>query len=464
MFRLAARTLLPTAAAAAATTARLATTTTVLPKAFVANNNNINNNYYYYHTTVQNDAKMTVEQLASTVDLNKQNVLVRVDLNAPLSKTDDTVVTDDTRLRAIVPTVQYLLSKNANVILCSHFGRPKGEIIETGKNGRLTPVVKPLETLLGVPIIKVNDTIGPDVEKVASTLTGGQVMLLENTRFYAGETKNDPTLSEGLSKLANYFVMDAFGTAHRAHSSTTGVCSYMKYNAAGYLMEKELKFLIDSVDTNPQRPLMSIVGGAKTSTKIPVIQSLINKCDTILVGGGMIFTFYKALGYDIGKSLVEDDMVQLASDLMKEAKEKNVNLILPTDVILADSFDNNANTAIAPVTEINGDWMGLDIGPETIELFKSEIDKAQTIVWNGPMGVFEMSNFATGTMAIAEMLGEATATRNAITIIGGGDSVAAVNTTPGLAQRISHISTGGGASLELLEGKVLPGVQALTEV
>lgn len=418
-----------------------------------------------YHSTTHVDAKMTVEQLAAKVDLNKQNVLVRVDLNAPLSK-DTNEVTDDTRLRSIVPTVKFLLSKNANVILCSHFGRPKGEIIETGKNGRLTPVVKPLEILLGVPIIKMNDCIGPDVEKAAHALTGGQVMLLENTRFYKGEEKNDPVVSEGLSKLAQYFVMDAFGTAHRAHSSTTGVCSYMKYNVSGYLMDKELQFLLNSIDINPVRPLMAIVGGAKLNTKLPVIQSLIDKCDTILVGGGMIFTFYKALGMDVGKSIVEDDCIELATNLIKLAKEKNVKLILPTDVILADSFDNNANTAIASVNDIHGDWMGLDIGPDSIKLFQDEINLANTIIWNGPMGVFEMSNFAKGTNAIATMLANATETRHAITIIGGGDSVAAINTAPpgNLASKVSHISTGGGASLELLEGKVLPGVQALTEV
>lgn len=376
---------------------------------------------------------------------------------------DDVTVTDDTRLRAIVPTAKFLLSKGANVILCSHFGRPKGEIIEKGKNGRLNPVVPHLSKLLDKEVVKVNDCMGPEVEAAASKLTKGDVLLLENTRFYKGETKNDEELSAGLGKLADYFVMDAFGTAHRAHSSTAGVAKHMKYSAAGYLLDKELKFLKGAVD-NPNRPLCAIVGGAKVSTKIPVIESLIEKCDTILLGGGMIFTFYKALGYGIGKSLVEDDIVELAGDLIKKAEAKGVKLVLPTDVVLADKFDNNANTAIAKANEIPSDseWMGLDVGPETLKTFAEEIEKSNTIVFNGPMGVFEMSNFATGTVTVAELLAKATE-RGATTIVGGGDSVAAVNQA-GLGDKVSHISTGGGASLELLEGKELPGVAALTEV
>lgn len=374
---------------------------------------------------------------------------------------DEVTVTDDTRLRAIVPTTKFLLDKGANVILCSHFGRPKGQIIEKGKNGRLTPVVPRLKELLGKDIIKMDDCIGPDVEAAAAKLSKGEVLLLENTRFYAGETKNDETLASGLGKLADYFVMDAFGTAHRAHSSTEGVTKHMKMSAAGYLLDKELKFLKGAVDS-PVRPLCAIVGGAKVSTKIPVIESLIEKCDTILLGGGMIFTFYKALGYDIGKSLVEDDIVGLAGDLMKKAEEKGVKLILPTDVVVADKFDNSANTAVAKVDEISGEWMGLDIGPETLETFAKEIEKSNTIVFNGPMGVFELSNFAKGTITVAELMAKATE-RGAITIVGGGDSVAAVNQA-GLGDKVSHISTGGGASLELLEGKELPGVAALTEV
>lgn len=371
-------------------------------------------------------------------------------------------VTDDTRLRAIVPTTKFLLDKGANVILCSHFGRPKGEIIETGKNGRLNPVVPRLTELLGVPVTKVNDCMGPEVEAAASKLTSGEVLLLENTRFYVGETKNDPVLSAGLGKLADYFVMDAFGTAHRAHSSTAGVTAHMKYSAAGFLMEKELIYLKGAVDA-PTRPMMAIIGGAKVSTKLPVIESLLEKCDTILLGGGMIFTFYKALGHGIGASLVEDDMVELAGQLMEKAKAKGVKLLLPTDVVLADKFANDANTAIAKVSEIDGDWMGLDIGPDSIAAFCHEISLANTIVFNGPMGVFEMPNFAAGTLEISKALAMATRERGAISIVGGGDSVAAVNQA-GLGDSVSHISTGGGASLELLEGKELPGVTALTEV
>ena len=267
-------------------------------------------------------------------------------------------------------------------------------------------------------------------------------------------------LAAGLGKLADYFFMDAFGTAHRAHSSTEGVAKHMKMAAAGYLLDKELKFLKGAVDA-PERPLCAIVGGAKVSTKIPVIESLIDKCDTILLGGGMIFTFYKALGYEIGTSLVEEDIVDLAADLLKKAEEKGVKLVLPSDVVLADKFDNDASTAIAKADEISGDWMGLDIGPETIETFAKEIEKSNTIVFNGPMGVFEMENFAKGTISVAEFMAAVTE-RGATTIVGGGDSVAAVNQA-GLGDKVSHINTGGGASLELLEGKELPGVAALTE-
>jgi len=433
---------------------------TLARSTFCRRSANFANTHRTFHASTIDLAKLNVEDLAARVNLDGQNVLMRVDLNVPLSKEDDVTVTDDTRLRAIVPTAKFLLSKGANIVLCSHFGRPKGQIIETGKNGRLNPVVPHLQTLLSTPVTKVDDCIGPDVEAAASALTSGEVLLLENTRFYEGETKNDADLAAGLGKLADYFVMDAFGTAHRAHSSTAGVAKHMKLSAAGYLLDKELKFLKGAVDA-PDRPLCAIVGGAKVSTKIPVIESLIDKCDTILLGGGMIFTFYKALGYDIGKSLVEDDMIVLAGKLMKKAEEQGVKLILPTDVILADKFDNDATAAVAKAEEISGDWMGLDIGPETLETFAEEIEKSNTIVFNGPMGVFEMSNFATGTVTVAELLAKATE-RGAITIVGGGDSVAAVNQA-GLGDKVSHISTGGGASLELLEGKELPGVAALSD-
>ena len=304
--------------------------------------------------------------------------------------------------------------------------------------------------------------MGPEVEKAAASLTKSSVLLLENTRFYAGETKNDPELAAGLGKLANYFVMDAFGTAHRAHSSTAGVADHMELSAAGYLLDKELKYLKGAVDA-PDRPLAAIVGGAKVSTKVPVLESLIEKCDTILLGGAMIFTFYKAMGYEIGKSMVEEDMVELADKLMKKAESKGVKFVLPEDVILADEFKEDANTKIAKATDMDKDMMGLDIGPDSLEVFAKEIEKCNTIIFNGPMGVFEMPAFAKGTITVAELLAKATNERGAITIVGGGDSVAAVNQA-GLGDKVSHISTGGGASLELLEGKTLPGVAALTEV
>lgn len=413
-----------------------------------------------FHASSSCWEKLNVEGLAKKVDLDGKNVLVRVDLNVPLAK-DDTTVTDDTRLRAIVPTAKFLLDKGANVILMSHFGRPNGEIIETGKNGRLTPVVKPLEELLGTSVKKIDTIIGSEAEAAAADLGKGEILLLENTRFDIGETKNDKTLAEGIGKLADYFVMDAFGTAHRAHSSTAGVTEFVEESAAGFLLDKELKYLQGAVD-DPKKPMMAIVGGAKVSTKIPVIESLLEKCDTILIGGGMIFTFYKAMGYETGGSLLEEDMVELAASLLKKAEEKGVKMILPSDVVVADKFDNEANTAIAKVADISGDWMGLDIGPDSIQEFTDEIDKCNTIVWNGPMGVFEMSNFAEGTNSVARMLADATE-RGAITIVGGGDSVAAINQA-GLGDKVSHISTGGGASLELLEGKTLPGVAALSDV
>ena len=313
-----------------------------------------------------------------------------------------------------------------------------------------------------VKVEKVDDCMGPEVEKAAASLTKSSVLLLENTRFYAGETKNDPELAAGLGKLANYFVMDAFGTAHRAHSSTAGVADHMELSAAGYLLDKELKYLKGAVDA-PDRPLAAIVGGAKVSTKVPVLESLIEKCDTILLGGAMIFTFYKAMGYEIGKSMVEEDMVELADKLMKKAESKGVKFVLPEDVILADEFKEDANTKIAKATDMDKDMMGLDIGPDSLEVFAKEIEKCNTIIFNGPMGVFEMPAFAKGTITVAELLAKATNERGAITIVGGGDSVAAVNQA-GLGDKVSHISTGGGASLELLEGKTLPGVAALTEV
>lgn len=338
---------------------------------------------FHASSTSSQAKKMNVEQLAAKVNLKDTPVLVRVDLNVPLDEATGTVL-DDTRLQAVVPTCQFLLQQGAKVILCSHFGRPKGQIIETGKNGRLDPVRAPLEALLGVPVTKVNDCVGLQVEQAVASVPSGQVLLLENVRFEKGETDNDPALAQGLARLSKYFVNDAFGTAHRAHASTTGVCSYCEYSVAGYLLERELEFLQGAVLQDPKRPLMAIVGGAKVSTKLPVLESLLERCNVILLGGGMMFTFYKALGYNIGQSLVEEDMVPLAEQLMTLAQAKGVRLVLPTDVVLADAFSNDATTAIAGVQDIADGWRGMDIGPETIEMFEKEIAEANTIVWNGP--------------------------------------------------------------------------------
>lgn len=403
--------------------------------------------------------KMNVLDLVERVDLTNQPVLVRVDLNVPLDKEDPMKISDDTRLRAIASTTNLLLQQQAKVILMSHFGRPKGEIIETGKNGRLTPLVEPMQELLNVKVTKLNDCIGSEVEQAVQESNGGEIVLLENTRFHAGETKNDPVLSQQLGQLADYFVMDAFGTAHRAHSSTVGVCQHMKYNVAGTLLQKELDFLINTMQDPTKKPRVAIVGGSKISTKLPVLSNLLTKCDTILIGGAMMFTFYKALGYNVGDSLVEDDMVELAKQLMEQAKESNVPLILPKDVVVADAFSNDANTAIASASDIQDGWRGLDIGPETIEEFNDTLQDAQCVVWNGPLGAFEMESFSTGTNQVAQILDGLTK-QGVTTIVGGGDSVAAVQ---GTGAQVSHISTGGGASLELLEGKVLPGVEALTD-
>jgi len=416
--------------------------------------------YSFHASTAKHGKKWTVTDLASRVDLNQQNVLVRVDLNAPLDKVNQ--VSDDTRLQAIVPTTQFLLEQGAHVLLMSHFGRPKGQIMETGKNGRLRQVAGSLEELLDTELLVLDDCVGPNVEAaVANRGSGGTVTLLENTRFHVGETQNDPQFAAALGRLADFFVMDAFGTAHRAHASTVGVVNHMQYAAAGFLLQKELDYLQTAVIESPTRPLTAIVGGAKVSTKLPVLSSLLEKCDKVLVGGGMMFTFYKALGYDTGKSLVEDDLVPQARELMETAKRLGKELILPTDVVVADTYDNAANTAVAKMTELSGEWMGLDIGPDTVNDFTQHVMDSKTVVWNGPMGVFEMSNFATGTLALASALAKATE-NGAVTIVGGGDSVAAMNAS-GLADQVSHISTGGGASLELLEGKALPGVEALTD-
>jgi phosphoglycerate kinase len=397
--------------------------------------------------------KKTVANLSAS-DLSGKRVFVRADFNVPI---DGGKITDDTRIRAALPTIQDLTSKGAKVILASHFGRPKGKVNESM---RLTPVGVRLAELLGKPVVKVDDCVGEQVASAVANMKDGDVLLLENVRFYAGEEANDPEFAKQLASVADLYVNDAFGTAHRAHASTEGVTKFLSPSVAGYLIDKELKFLQGAIES-PQKPLAAIIGGSKVSSKIGVIDTLLDKCDKLLLGGGMIFTFYKARGLNVGKSLVEEDKLELAKSLEAKAKEKGVAMLLPTDVILADNFANDANTQVASVESIPDGWMGLDIGPDSVKVFQEALADCKTVLWNGPMGVFEMSNFAKGTEAIAQTLAGLTGT-GSTTIIGGGDSVAAVEML-GLGEKMSHISTGGGASLELLEGKELPGISALDE-
>ncbi|SHF38520.1 phosphoglycerate kinase [Desulforamulus putei DSM 12395] len=382
------------------------------------------------------------------IDVKGKRVFVRVDFNVPL---DGDVITDDTRIRKALPTIQYLMDQGARVILASHLGRPKGEVVE---KYRLTPVAKRLSELLGKEVIKVNDSVGEEVKQSIAAMQNGDVLLLENVRFHAEETKNDEKYARQLAELADIFVNDAFGAAHRAHASTAGIAKYLPA-VAGFLMEKELAMLGQAV-TTPRRPFVAIIGGAKVSDKIGVIENLLNKVDTLIIGGGMANTFLKAQGYGTGTSLIEPEKVELAKELMRRAASRNVELLLPTDVVVARAFEPTAESRVVTVTEIPEDWMVLDIGPATAAKYAEAVQKAATVVWNGPMGVFEMDAFAKGTEAVAKALADSPA----ITIIGGGDSVAAVNKI-GVADRITHISTGGGASLEFLEGKELPGVAVL---
>jgi len=396
-------------------------------------------------------AKKSVGDLKEA-DLKGKTVFVRCDLNVPLD--GDLNISDDTRIRAAIPTLEYLSKAGAKVLVTSHLGRPKDGPED---KFRLTPVCARLSELLSCPVSKVDDCIGDEVAAAAKDLADGSVLLLENVRFYKEETGNDAAFAENLAGPASIFVNDAFGTAHRAHASTEGVTKFVDQSVAGFLLQKELDYL-DGAVSNPERPFCAIVGGSKVSSKIGVIESLLEKTDKIILGGGMIFTFYKAQGKSVGSSLVEDDKVDLAKDLMAKAEKKGVKILLPTDVVVADNFAADANTQTVSVDEIPEGWMGLDIGPDSIKAFQAELNECKSVIWNGPMGVFEMEAFAKGTFAIADTL----ATLDGITIIGGGDSVAAVEKA-GLADKMSHISTGGGASLELLEGKVLPGVAALDE-
>ena len=398
-------------------------------------------------------SKKTLANLSAS-DLAGKRVLVRVDFNVPL---DNGNITDDTRIRAALPTINDLTGKGAKVILCSHFGRPKG----VTEALRLTPVANRLSELLGQPVIKCNDCIGDEVAAQVGAMTNGQVALLENVRFYPEEEKNDPEFAKKLASVADLYVNDAFGTAHRAHASTEGVTHYLSPSVAGFLIEKELQYLEGAI-SEPKRPLAAIIGGSKVSSKIGVIETLLDKCDKLLLGGGMIFTFYKARGLKVGKSLVEDDKLELARTLEAKAKERGVSLLLPTDVVVADNFSPDANSQVVSIENIPDGWMGLDIGPDAVNTFQDALVGCQTVIWNGPMGVFEFDKFAVGTEAIARSLSQLTK-QGACTIIGGGDSVAAVEKL-NLASEMSHISTGGGASLELLEGKVLPGIAALDDL
>jgi phosphoglycerate kinase len=391
--------------------------------------------------------KLTVKDL----DVKGKRVFVRVDFNVPMDENQN--ITDDKRIRAALPTIQYLIDQGARVILASHLGRPKDKPED---KFRMDPVAKRLAELLGKEVAKVDDCIGPEVEKAVSELKDGDILLLENVRFYPGEKKNDPEFAKSLASLAEIYVNDAFGAAHRAHASTAGVAQYLPA-AAGFLLQKEIEVMGKALE-DPERPFVAILGGAKVADKIGVIKNLLEKVDTLIIGGGMAYTFLKAQGHEIGTSLLDADSLELAKELMETAKERGVKFLLPVDIVIADRFAADAAYEVVPADGMRADWMGMDIGPKTVELFSQEIKSAKTVVWNGPMGVFEMPNFAKGTQAIAQVMADS----DAITIIGGGDSAAAVEQA-GLADKLSHVSTGGGASLEFLEGKALPGVEALND-
>lgn len=397
-------------------------------------------------------AKLTIEH----INIKDKKVLVRCDFNVPLNS--DLQITDDRRIVASLPTIEKILKDGGSAVLCSHLGRPKGQVKE---EMRLKPVAARLGELLNKEVLMAPDCIGPEVIEMKKDLKSGQVLLLENLRFYKGETDNDPDFAKQLAEGMDIYVNDAFGTAHRAHASTEGVTKYFDQCAAGYLIEKELKYLGQAIE-NPKHPMVAILGGAKISGKIDVIKNLFDKVDTLIIGGGMSFTFFKSQGYEIGQSLLEEDKIDLAKEIMKEAEAKNVDLQLSVDTVVADSFDNDAKTKTVSIDQIPADYQGMDIGPETIKKFTNIIENAKTIVWNGPMGVFEMSNFANGTRKIAEAIARATES-GATSVIGGGDSAAAISQF-GIEDRFTHISTGGGASLEFLEGKTLPGIAALSEV
>ncbi|MED1605511.1 phosphoglycerate kinase [Cytobacillus kochii] len=385
------------------------------------------------------------------VELKGKRVFCRVDFNVPMKEGQ---ITDETRIRAAIPTINYLIDQGAKVILASHLGRPKGQVVE---ELRLTPVAERLSALLGKNVAYADEAYGEKVEQAVDGLEEGDVLLLENVRFYPGEEKNDPELAKAFAQLADVYVNDAFGAAHRAHASTEGIAHHIPA-VSGLLMEKELEVLGKAL-SNPDRPFTAIIGGAKVKDKIDVIDNLLDKVDNLIIGGGLAFTFVKAQGHDIGNSLLEEDKLELAKTFMKKAEEKGVKFLMPIDAVVADRFAEDADSKTVAINEIPGDWMALDVGPETANLYSEVIADSKLVIWNGPMGVFEMDQFAGGTKAVAETLAEANDTYS---VIGGGDSAAAVEKFH-FADRMSHISTGGGASLEFMEGKALPGVVALND-
>lgn len=384
-------------------------------------------------------------------ELQGKVVFCRVDFNVPMK---DGAITDETRIKAAIPTIQYLKEQGAKVLLASHLGRPKGEVVE---ELRLAPVAKRLGELLGQEVQAVKEAHGSEVEKAVSSMNNGDIAVLENVRFYPGEEKNDAELAKAFANVADLYVNDAFGAAHRAHASTEGIAQYLP-SAAGFLMEKELDVLGKALET-PERPFTAVIGGAKVKDKIGVIDHLLDKVDNLIIGGGLAYTFVKAQGHEVGKSLLEEDKIDLAKQFMQKAKDKGVNFYMPEDVIVADDFSDDANKKEVAITEIPADWEALDIGPKTAKTYANVLKESKLVIWNGPMGVFELDSFAKGTKAIADALAEAEGTYS---VIGGGDSAASVEKF-GLAEKMSHISTGGGASLEFMEGKDLPGVVALSD-
>lgn len=391
------------------------------------------------------------KKMLNDIGVNGKKLFVRVDYNVPMDKSGN--ITNDTRIRATLPTLEYLLSRNAAVILASHLGRPKGAVVPEFS---LAPIAKRLSELIGREVKFASDCIGPVAEQMAKDLKPGEILMLENLRFHKEEEKNDPEFSRKLASLAEIAINDAFGVSHRAHASVEGITKYIEA-VPGFLMEKEIVFMGQAL-SNPSRPFAAIIGGAKVSDKIGVIENLLSKVDTLIIGGGMANTFLAAQGYNTGKSLVESDKLELAKTLIERAKEQGVNLLLPSDVIIADKFAADADHRPVAVDSIPDEWMALDIGPKTAETYAEALANAKTVVWNGPMGVFEMDVFAKGTEKVAQ----AVANSQATSIVGGGDSIAALEKT-GLSAKISHISTGGGASLEFLEGKTLPGIAALAD-